>query len=116
MASQWLKARQTKYAAYATTYILVIIAVFVVANVLADRYNKSYDCHVEQALQPLRADGQDRQRPEAGRDDHLLQPEHSLQRRQRSAGRSTRISRPRCTWITWIIDKNPQLARDDEHP
>jgi len=43
MASQWLKARQTKYAAYATTYILVIIAVFVVANVLADRYNKSYD-------------------------------------------------------------------------
>src|SRR3954462_15210730 len=43
MASQWLKARQTKYAAYATTYILVIIAVIVVANVLADRYNKSYD-------------------------------------------------------------------------
>ncbi len=43
MASQWLKARQTKYAAYATTYILVIVAVIVVANVLADRYNKSYD-------------------------------------------------------------------------
>src|SRR5690348_10283948 len=43
MASQWLKARQTKYAAYATTYILVIIAVIVAANVLADRYNKSYD-------------------------------------------------------------------------
>src|SRR5579863_3793521 len=43
MASQWLKARQTKYAAYATTYILIIIAAVVVANVLADRYNKSYD-------------------------------------------------------------------------
>ncbi len=43
MATQWLKARQTKYAAYATTYILVILAVIVVANVLADRYNKSYD-------------------------------------------------------------------------
>ncbi len=43
MASQWLKARQTKYAAYATTYILVILAVIVVANVLADRYNKSFD-------------------------------------------------------------------------
>jgi ABC-type uncharacterized transport system involved in gliding motility auxiliary subunit len=43
MASQWLKARQTRYAAFATTYILVIIAVIVVANVLADRYNKSYD-------------------------------------------------------------------------
>ena len=43
MASQWLKARQTKYAAYATMYILVVIAVVVVANVLADRYNKSFD-------------------------------------------------------------------------
>jgi ABC-type uncharacterized transport system involved in gliding motility auxiliary subunit len=43
MASQWLKARQTKYAAYATIYILVVIAVVVVANVLADRYNKSFD-------------------------------------------------------------------------
>src|SRR5690349_18708340 len=38
-----LKARQTKYAAYATLYILVVLAVITVANVLADRYNKSYD-------------------------------------------------------------------------
>ena len=43
MASQWLKARQTKYAAYATTYILVILAVVVVANFLANKYDKSYD-------------------------------------------------------------------------
>ena len=43
MASQWLKARQTKYAAYATTYILLVVAAVVAANVLADRYNKSYD-------------------------------------------------------------------------
>jgi ABC-type uncharacterized transport system involved in gliding motility auxiliary subunit len=43
MASQWLKARQTKYVAFATTYILVVIAAVVVANILADRYNKSYD-------------------------------------------------------------------------
>ncbi len=43
MASQWLKARQTKYAAYATTYILIVIAAVVVANILADRYNKSFD-------------------------------------------------------------------------
>jgi ABC-type uncharacterized transport system involved in gliding motility auxiliary subunit len=42
MAS-WLKARQTKYAAYATVYILVAIAIVTVANVLADRYNKTYD-------------------------------------------------------------------------
>src|ERR1700757_3630995 len=43
MASQWLRARQTKYAVYATTYILVTIAVIVAVNVLADRFNKSYD-------------------------------------------------------------------------
>src|ERR1700741_4372278 len=43
MASQWIKARQTKYAAYAFTYILIVIAATVVANVLADRYSKSYD-------------------------------------------------------------------------
>src|SRR5260370_36590166 len=43
MNTQWLKARQTKYAAYATVYILVILAVVVVANVLANRYDKTYD-------------------------------------------------------------------------
>ncbi|MBV9625699.1 MAG: GldG family protein [Acidobacteria bacterium] len=43
MSTQWLKARQTKYAAFATVYILVVIAIVAIANVLGDRYNKSYD-------------------------------------------------------------------------
>jgi ABC-type uncharacterized transport system involved in gliding motility auxiliary subunit len=43
MASHWLKARQTRYAAYATIYTLVVIAVVIVANVLADRHDKSFD-------------------------------------------------------------------------
>jgi len=43
MSNQWIQARQTKYAAYAATYILMVIAAVVVANILADRYNKSYD-------------------------------------------------------------------------
>lgn len=43
MASQFLKARQTKYAAYAAVYILVVVAIISVANVLANRYDKSYD-------------------------------------------------------------------------
>ncbi len=43
MRSEWIKTRQTRYAAYATLYILVIIAVLVTANFLANRYNKSYD-------------------------------------------------------------------------
>src|SRR5215467_8457578 len=43
MAHAWLKARQTKYSAYAFLYIAVIVGVLVFANVFADRYNKSYD-------------------------------------------------------------------------
>src|SRR5690349_4120800 len=38
-----LKARQTRYAAYAVTYVVVVIAAIVVVNLLANRYNKSYD-------------------------------------------------------------------------
>jgi len=41
--TELLKARQTKYMAYATLYIVVALAVVTVANVLADRYDKSYD-------------------------------------------------------------------------
>jgi len=41
--TEWVKTRQTKYAAYATTYIIIIMAVLAVANFLANRYNKSVD-------------------------------------------------------------------------
>jgi ABC-type uncharacterized transport system involved in gliding motility auxiliary subunit len=41
--TEWVRTRQTKYAAYASTYIIVIVAVLVVANFLANRYNKSLD-------------------------------------------------------------------------
>jgi len=40
---QFLKARQTKYAAYAGTYIAVVLAILATANVLANRYDKSFD-------------------------------------------------------------------------
>src|SRR5580692_6005288 len=43
MKTDWMKARQTKYSAYVTVYILVILAVLGVANFLANRYDKSYD-------------------------------------------------------------------------
>lgn len=43
MNTELLKARQTKYAAYATLYIVVTLAVVTVANVLANRYDKSFD-------------------------------------------------------------------------
>ena len=43
MTPAWLKARQTKYSAFAFLYIAVILGVLVFANVFADRYDKSYD-------------------------------------------------------------------------
>jgi len=43
MNTQLLHARQTKYLFYVSAYLLVFLSILVVANVLADRYNKSYD-------------------------------------------------------------------------
>ncbi|SPE26849.1 ABC-type uncharacterized transport system involved in gliding motility auxiliary component-like protein [Candidatus Sulfotelmatomonas gaucii] len=43
MAARWLRARQTKYAAYAFVYVVVVIAAIAVANILANHYNKSLD-------------------------------------------------------------------------
>src|SRR5271169_132083 len=43
MNTQLLRASQTKYLLYATSYLLIVVTMLVVVNVLADRYNKSYD-------------------------------------------------------------------------
>jgi ABC-type uncharacterized transport system involved in gliding motility auxiliary subunit len=41
--NSWMKARQTKFAAYTAVYILIVVAVVGVLNFLANRYNKTYD-------------------------------------------------------------------------
>lgn len=43
MNLQLLKARQTKYVAYVSLYIAVVLAIVSTANFLANRYNKTYD-------------------------------------------------------------------------
>lgn len=43
MNLQLLKARQTKYVAYAALYIVVVLAIISTANFLANRYTKTYD-------------------------------------------------------------------------
>ena len=43
MAANFMKSRQAKYGAYASAYILVILAVLAAANFLANRYSKTYD-------------------------------------------------------------------------
>ena len=44
MNTSWIRAsRQTKYGAYITVYILVVLAIVAGANWLANANNKSYD-------------------------------------------------------------------------
>jgi gliding motility-associatede transport system auxiliary component len=43
MAPDWLKARQTRYGAFALLYVVVILGVLVFVNIFANRYDKSYD-------------------------------------------------------------------------
>ncbi|MGA2037933.1 MAG: GldG family protein [Bryobacteraceae bacterium] len=43
MAAKWLKTRQTKYGAYIAVYTLVVVAILVALNFLANRYDQSYD-------------------------------------------------------------------------
>jgi len=43
MNTSWLQTRQTKYTAYASVYIIVIVAVLGAVNFLANRYDKSLD-------------------------------------------------------------------------
>lgn len=43
MNTAWLKTRQTKFTAYVTLYILVVVAILGALNFLANRYNKSVD-------------------------------------------------------------------------
>jgi ABC-type uncharacterized transport system involved in gliding motility auxiliary subunit len=43
MVAKWMKTRQTKYAAFASVYIVVTLAALVVLNILANRYDKFFD-------------------------------------------------------------------------
>src|SRR6266567_8752144 len=43
MANEWMKARQTRYGAFVALYLIVIIAIIIAANWLANRNNKSVD-------------------------------------------------------------------------
>jgi ABC-type uncharacterized transport system involved in gliding motility auxiliary subunit len=43
MNNSWMSARQTKFTAYVTVYILIVVGVLGLVNWLAQRYNKSID-------------------------------------------------------------------------
>jgi ABC-type uncharacterized transport system involved in gliding motility auxiliary subunit len=111
MASQWLKARQTKYAAYATTYILVVLAVVVAVNVLADRFNKSYDATSnkryslsEQTAKIIKGLKQDATITYFNQSSHFREGKDVL---EQYANLSPRIK------LEYVDpDKNPQVARE----
>src|SRR5579863_10373356 len=43
MPSEFLKARQTRYGAFVALYLIVVVAIVIVANWLADHHNKTVD-------------------------------------------------------------------------
>ena len=43
MASEFLKARQTRYGAFVAMYLVIVVAIVIVANWLADHHNKTVD-------------------------------------------------------------------------
>src|ERR1700733_1183634 len=43
MANEWIKARQTRYGAFVALYLIVILAILIGANWLADHRNKTFD-------------------------------------------------------------------------
>src|SRR5689334_22103853 len=43
MNTSWMQARQTRYGVYITVYVLVVLAIIVGANWLANQNNKSFD-------------------------------------------------------------------------
>jgi ABC-type uncharacterized transport system involved in gliding motility auxiliary subunit len=43
MNTELLKTRQTRFAGYIVVYVAIILTAIVIVNVLADRYNKTYD-------------------------------------------------------------------------
>ena len=75
MNGQWLRARQTKYAAYATVYILVVAGDRRGGERARQPLQQVLRLHLQQALYALRSDRQDRQGPQAGRHHHLLRPD-----------------------------------------
>ena len=111
MAAKWLKTRQTKYSAYIAVYILVILAILAAVNFLANRYDKSYDSHHEQAVQPLRPDHQGRQGPEARHPLTYFGDERQLPERARPAGPLLGRFRRSCTSEYIDPEKKPQLAK-----
>jgi ABC-type uncharacterized transport system involved in gliding motility auxiliary subunit len=47
MKTDWIRSRQTQYGAYATVYIVIVIAALALLNFLANRHNKSIDTTAE---------------------------------------------------------------------
>jgi ABC-type uncharacterized transport system involved in gliding motility auxiliary subunit len=105
-----LNARQTKYAAYAALYVIVILAIASVANVLANRYNKSYDSTAnkryslsDQTAKIVKGLKQDAAITYYDRQSGFQSAKDLLDRY------STLSSRVRVQYID--VEKNPQVAR-----
>ena len=81
--------------AYATLYILVTVAVLTVANILANRYNKTYDTTSNKKYTLSEQTVKNRQGFERTCNDLFLRPAVRIQEQRRIRWTSTRISLPK---------------------
>ncbi|MGB7267457.1 MAG: GldG family protein, partial [Terracidiphilus sp.] len=104
--------RQTRYAAYAAVYILVVVAAVVIVNVLADRYDKSWDATAnkryslsEQTAKIVKGLKQDATITYFNESTHFVDGKDLLQEYANLS--------PKVRIIYVDPDKDPQLARED---
>jgi ABC-type uncharacterized transport system involved in gliding motility auxiliary subunit len=108
---QLLKARQTKYAVYATIYILVVVLILVIANVLVNQHNKSFDTTANKrySLSPQTAKIVKGLKQDATIT-YFDQPRGFEQARDLFQQYKNLSGKVQVEYVD--VDKNPQLARD----
>ena len=110
-----MQTRQTKFTAYATVYIIIIVAVLAMANFLAQRYNKSYDATANKQFSLSDQTVKVVKGLDKGRQPHLLRPHLGLHRSARHTYATCSIATPTCRRklkVNYIDpEKKPQLAK-----
>ena len=92
-------------------YLLIVIGVLGLANWLANRHNKSVDTTSNKRFSLSDQTEEDRQRPEAGRRDHLLRQDRELSSAPRICSTVMKRSRRSCTSTTSIRTRSRSSPR-----
>jgi ABC-type uncharacterized transport system involved in gliding motility auxiliary subunit len=109
--TELLKARQTRYVAYAAVYVLVVLTAVAIANFLANRHNKSYDATANKRYslseQTVKIVKELKQAPTITYFDQPRGFQHAKDLLDEYANLSPKVH------VAYVdVDKNPQEARE----